>query len=207
MPAAGTDSRLLVVFFGMTAAGKSYLARCFAARNDCPWYNTDKVRKELAGLAANSRQSAGADQGIYSAAYTRKTYDELARRAQMAFASGKHRTVVLDGSYGTASERAGIVERFSAEVRICFIYCYCGENTVRQRLKLRAGDPEAVSDGRWEIYQLQLQRFDVPDRIPGARLLKLNTEQSPDQLMEKIETFLSSCQSGGDRSGPAAAGG
>ena len=46
----------LAVFFGMTASGKSTLALAWAKRCQAPYYNTDRVRKELAGLQPTERR-------------------------------------------------------------------------------------------------------------------------------------------------------
>jgi predicted kinase len=59
-----------------------------------------------------------------------------------------------------------------------FVFCTCSEAVVRHRLALRAQDPEAVSDGRWEIYQHQLTTFERPDDLLETDCLHLNTEQS-----------------------------
>ena len=46
---------MILVFFGMTASGKSTLAQACADRYGAPYYNTDRIRKELAGLEARNR--------------------------------------------------------------------------------------------------------------------------------------------------------
>ena len=65
------------VFFGLIASGKSYLAEAWAARHSFVHLNSDRVRKELAGAAAANGRGAGADQGIYTPEFSRRTYDEL----------------------------------------------------------------------------------------------------------------------------------
>ena len=184
------NSRLLLVFFGMTAAGKSFLARTWSERSKCPYYNTDVVRKELAGVAADSGRNEGVGKGIYSREFTRKTYDELLERVGSEFRKAGNDRVVLDGSYGSDEERRKVVDRFSGVARICFIYCWCDEATVQQRLLQRKMDPNAVSDGRWEIYLMQKKAFSVPDRIDGADLLVLDTAGSVETLCAEIDAFV-----------------
>jgi len=72
-----TGAGRVLVFFGMIATGKSYLAAAWAKRHGCSYYNSDRVRKELAGLVPESRQGVAVDQGIYSRDFSRKTYDRL----------------------------------------------------------------------------------------------------------------------------------
>ena len=67
----------LFVFMGLIASGKSTLAAAWAKKYTLPYYNSDIVRKKLAGFSANTRQASAFHQGIYSPEMTRKTYDAL----------------------------------------------------------------------------------------------------------------------------------
>ena len=181
----------LLVYFGMTAAGKSYLAGKWAEKNDCPYHNTDVVRKELAGITSDCRQHTGVEQGIYSKEFTRRTYDELIQRAQTDFDTSEAAVVVLDGSYGSEVERCNVVAALCSRADIYFIYCYCNEQIVKHRLKQRAEDPNAISDGRWEIYLMQKKGFSVPVTVDGAMLLSLDTDGPVNVLIREITDFIS----------------
>ncbi len=73
---------MILVFFGMTASGKSTLAQACAERYGAPCYNTDRVRKELAGLPATAHRPDAVGQGIYSHELSTKTYEALLRKAK-----------------------------------------------------------------------------------------------------------------------------
>jgi predicted kinase len=170
-------ARFIVVFFGMTASGKSTLGKAWAAQYAAPYYNTDQVRKELAGLRASDRRPDRVGFGIYGADLTEKTYRTLLGRAGEDLAAGKQ-FVVLDGSYSRRGDRdrvRDLAARYGA--KSVFVFCTCSEAAVRHRLALRAKDPEAVSDGRWEIYQHQQATFERPDDLVETDCLRLNTEQ------------------------------
>jgi len=184
------DRGRLIVFFGMIAAGKSFLAKEWAYRNQCPYHNSDVIRKELAGCARTSRQTFAINQGIYSSKYTKKTYAELINRAEKDLESSLSNCIVLDGSYKNSSDRQSIVSLFSSQVTVFFIYCTCSEATIRKRLQSRAADPQSVSDGRWEIYQQQKGSFQIPTKIDGARLLHLDTEKHIDELVKAVDRFI-----------------
>ncbi|PID41097.1 MAG: hypothetical protein CR981_04755 [Proteobacteria bacterium] len=181
--------RLLVVFFGMTAVGKSALAQAWAQRTRCLYYNTDVIRKELDEAAADSSRNAELGQGLYSREFTRKTYDTLLERAAAAFKAGS-RLVILDGSYGSADERRKVITTFSRIARICFIYCYCAEETVKKRLLQRQKDPSAVSDGRWDVYMMQKKTFSLPDRLDGADLFTLDTTADLAVLCAEVDALI-----------------
>ena len=54
-----------------------------------------------------------------------------------------------------------------------------------RRLQLRAQDPQAVSDGRWEIYVHQLNSFSQP--LAGETdVYPCNTEATPEELVTQL---------------------
>lgn len=181
-----TEHPTLYVFFGLIASGKSTLAELFAETHDLPYYNTDRVRKELAGLAAYKRRPDGMGQGIYTPEFSEKTYQAMldsAARDCNAGATG----VVLDGSYSKVADRHKVGELASAlTARLHFILCSCSEQETQRRLALRAKDPQAVSDGRWEIFVQQKEKFAQPDELPPHQLTRIDTEAEPQELLRHL---------------------
>ena len=177
----------IAVFFGLIASGKSTLAEQFARRHDFPYYNTDRVRRELAGLEAGERRPDGFQQGIYTSEFSRRTYQALLERAAADIRAGRA-GVVLDGSYHQRAERDQL-RRLAAELHVpcTFVLCQCGEEEVKRRLAERARDPRAVSDGRWEIYLTQKETFEAPAEVPAADLIIINTEAPVADLLTELD--------------------
>ncbi len=181
------SERIIYIFFGLIASGKSFLAERFAAERGLPYFNSDRVRKELAGIDPTERRPDGIGQGIYTPELSAKTYQTMLARAEAALRGGAG-SVVLDGSYSIAvgrSEVRKLAERMG--VRPLFILCTCSEAETKRRLALRANDPNAVSDGRWEIFVRQRETFVQPDELPPEMLLRLNTEAEPKELLRFIQ--------------------
>jgi len=179
-----------VIFFGMIASGKSTLAQAFASARGLPYYNSDVVRKELAGELAAGGRGAEFGGGIYTPEFSRKTYDALLERAGQELAQA--RSVVLDGSYQSRAERGRVLELAEANgAEARFVLCTCPEPLMKKRMEIRAKDPDAVSDGRWEIYLKQKERFEQPDelRAPG-RLVRINTDDTVPNLLRALEAML-----------------
>jgi uncharacterized protein len=176
---------LLCIFFGMIATGKSTLAAAYAKASGCSYYNSDIVRKELAGLAPSSRQTMGVDAGIYSSEFSRRTYDALLSRSLEDLKKGV--CVVLDGSYQSRSERLRLCQEFGKQNRLLFIYCQCPETITKKRMEARLKNPQAVSDGRWEIYLQQKGRFEMPVELSSDRLFCLNTDRPLPALLHQLE--------------------
>ncbi len=177
---------MIYVFFGLIASGKSTLAELFAGKHGLPCYNTDRVRKELARIDPTERRPDRMNQGIYTPQFTQKTYQAMLDRAAEDLQQGAG-SVVLDGSYSTLADRDKVVKLAKSSVaEPLFILCGCSDEEVKRRLELRAQDPNAVSDGRWEIYIKQKEKFIFPDELPENQRILLDTEAEPEQLLAQL---------------------
>lgn len=173
--------KCLVVFFGMVATGKSYLASAWAGERGIPYYNSDRVRKSLAGVAAEQTQQEGMEQGIYGPEFTRRTYDCLFQYAWSHLQEQDSFCVVLDGSYQSVAERHRLRSACAGRVRLLMVHCVCSEAVVKKRLQIRSSDPHAVSDGNWEIYCSQKRRFQ--GFSPEEEVLEIDTDAPLCELM------------------------
>ncbi len=180
----------LLVFFGMIASGKSTLGQAWAERRQAPYYNTDRVRKELIGLQPTERRPEPVGQGIYASEWTETTYAAMLERARADSASGEE-MVVLDGSYGRRHDRDQ-VRTLAKEVaaRCVFVWCTCSDTEVKRRLAMRARDKATVSDGRWEIYLHQKKVFERPDSMQETDCLVVNTEREVGELLQILASEL-----------------
>ena len=179
----------ILVFMGLIASGKSFLAEKFAQQQGARYLNTDRVRKELAGIEATKHRPDGLAQGIYTPEYTERTYQFILDTAEGELQ--KRNSVVLDGSYSKRTGRNRVIEygrRNNAETY--FILCRCSENEVKKRLEQRARDPQAVSDGRLDIYLKQKETFELPDELDGDKLLVLDTEKELGVLLKEVTGWL-----------------
>jgi predicted kinase len=179
----------ILVFMGLIASGKSFLAEKFAKRQGTQYLNTDRVRKELAGIAATERRPDDLGLGIYTPEFTERTYQAMLDACEVELQAGN--SIVLDGSYSKPSGRSKVIEyaqKNNAEAY--FILCSCSEDTVKKRLELRARDPQAVSDGRWEIYLKQKESFELPNELAANRLLVLDTEKELNELLKEVTGWL-----------------
>ncbi|MDH5297949.1 MAG: ATP-binding protein [Desulfobulbaceae bacterium] len=185
----------LFAFFGLIASGKSTLGQAFAEKNRFAYHNSDVVRKELAGAEGAAGRSAEFDGGIYSAEFTEQTYSALLSRAESDLAAGK--SVVLDASYQSPHERDRVrklAERLA--VPLYFVLCICPEEEMKRRMEQRARDPLAVSDGRWEIYLEQKERYRPPAELAPGTLLTIETMGPVASLVTRLEEMLASVKAG-----------
>ncbi len=189
MQAGAKEMAKIVIFFGLIASGKSTLAEAYANRVQASYFNTDRIRKELLGIEATEHRPADMGEGIYTPEITRRTYQAMLDAAVEMLQHDK--SVVLDGSYASRSERELVAEygdRTGISVR--FVFCQCSDEETGKRLELRCHDPDAVSDGRWEIFTRQQEVFELPNEIDNKKLLVLNTEDTLNILVEKVVGWL-----------------
>lgn len=187
----------ILVFFGMTASGKSYLSTAWAKKYGCLRLNTDVVRKECIAWAEDKNTAGmGIERGIYSPEYTFRTYAKMLTKAEEAMDDFSVPCVVLDGSYQQTSERRRLLEHFHGRASISFIFCSCSETVTRVRLALRLQDSTAVSDGNLQIYLHQLRKFEKPTEIPTKQLLELDTDAPLEYLIGCLERFLTRADAG-----------
>jgi uncharacterized protein len=158
----------LVLIGGLPGTGKSALAAAAADRLGCVVLNSDRIRKELAGLLPDHGAEAPYGTGIYTSAWTRRCYAELLRRAGALMARGE--SVIADASWTSAEQRAAAValaDDVSAElVQLC---CTAPEGLARLRMSARRQD---VSDADGEIAQRM-----AADMAPWPAATIIDTER------------------------------
>lgn len=179
----------IFIFFGLIASGKSTLAQAWAERHGMNYYNSDVVRKKIAGLSPASSQKEAIDQGIYSKKFSQKTYTALLENTENDLKKG--RAVVLDASYQNRPERDRVRElAANLNVPAFFVLCECSEEVMKQRMEMRSLDPDAVSDGRWDIYLQQKERFELPDELDPTHFFTINTDMQVNDALDKLEILL-----------------
>jgi predicted kinase len=73
---------------------------------------------------------------------------------------------------------------------LVFISCSCSEAETKRRLAIRAEDPTAVSDGRWEVYQRQLASAASPTELGAHELVTIDTSAPVEELLAILEVEL-----------------
>lgn len=145
-----SDVRALVVVCGLSGTGKSTVAAALAARTGFAHINSDRVRKQLAGLRPTERGGAG----LYTPARNAATYAAMYGAAADALAHGGG--AILDATFLRRRDRDAAREVAArAGVPILFVECRADEESVRRRLAERARRGDDASDADWAVYAMQ----------------------------------------------------
>jgi uncharacterized protein len=175
--AGGIIHPVLIVTMGMPATGKTTLAHALATRLGLVHLSSDRVRKELAGIAPTARHTGAYNAGIYRPEMTRRTYTTLHRRAGRWLRRGQ--SVVLDATYGNPKERAA-VQRLARRtgMRLVVFVCEADEATIRARLAARATDAGVVSDAGLTHWPALRDAFADPADMPQAVRLDMTPPEA-----------------------------
>lgn len=159
--AVAEDGPLWLLACGLPASGKSHVFGQLAAETGWPCFASDRIRKELAGIAPDQH----APEGSYEPAAVARVYGELLRRADAATrGSAAHDgggPVLLDATFRAAAERRRAAEAAAAAgARLCTVFFDVGDATARRRLRARGR--ENPSDAGLEVYEAMRAGFERP---------------------------------------------
>jgi hypothetical protein len=163
----------LVVVCGPIASGKSTVADRIADRLAGPVIDSDRTRKRLLGRAPEDPVREPPFRGAYDPAVSERVYEELLRRAEVVLRSG--RPAVLDASFRARAERGravALARRLGLPV--LFVECRAPRALIEERLRERARRT-SVSDGRLEILDQFLQRYEPIEELQTAEHVVLDT--------------------------------
>jgi predicted kinase len=157
----------LVLVGGLPGTGKSTLARGLAEQAGFELVRSDLVRKELAGIPAGQPARSAFGEGIYTSAWTERTYAECLGRTERLLLEGKR--VVVDASLGEERRRRDFLDLAARlAVPAVIFLCQAEPEVVRLRLDRRRGD---ASDADWTIHQKAVERWEAfsPSALPVLR--------------------------------------
>lgn len=184
--ARGALTPALIVVCGHIGSGKSTVASFLYEYTGFSVWNSDVVRKNLAGLSPTTRGGGDYQTGIYTEAMTQQTYAALARSAEEELLA--RRGVIIDASCRQPAHRRlfrTVAER--CNVPVFFLECQARESVVAPRLRARAQGEAVVSDATWETalqHQADFPRF---DDLPDTCHIVIDTEQPQEAVRAAIE--------------------
>lgn len=165
----------LVLVGGIVGTGKSTVAAELADRLDGVVIASDRVRKQLAGVAPTTRLDSSWQGGAYTSEQSERVYAALLERAGSVLASG--RVAILDATFALRARRAEAA-RFASErgVRVVFVETSCGAEVARERLARRAADGRDPSDAGPELHAESEHGFEPSTEWPECLRIPVRTD-------------------------------
>lgn len=187
--ARGERQPAILVTCGLSGTGKSRLARRLSDRTGFAAFNSDVIRKQLAGIEPTKHAHDTLDGRIYSKASTDETYAALRTKAEETLRSGNG--VILDATFNDVAHRKLMID--TAETRnvpILFVECTAPEGEIRRRLEVRQKRRGEVSDATWEVYVRQKDAFTPFVELGERHHLVVRTDLFVGDALDQIDRFL-----------------
>lgn len=174
----------LFITSGLVGSGKSVLAQALAGRLGLVVISSDVTRKRLASIPETEHRFEKFDADIYSPEFSRKTYDTMFAEARSILGEGG--SVIIDASFIKSRERQR-ARRLAEETgaRFFVLGCTLNERLTRQRLAQRL-EQGSVSDGRWEIYQVQKEKYEPLAEVPPDNRVIIDNSQPVDKIVRQV---------------------
>lgn len=175
---------ILIIMMGLVGTGKTVLARAVSEKTGAAVVSSDVTRKQLLDIPLRERHFDQYASGLYSQDITRQTYDQMFSEAKSLLKSGK--PVILDASFRKSPERqAALAVARQEKARFLLVECRTSEEEIRKRLAKRLMEG-SVSDGRWDVYEKQLNDTDpVLELLPAEHLI-VDTTQPLTELTNSV---------------------
>lgn len=182
--ASGPTRPTLLLVGGIMGTGKSTLARML--REELGWrlISSDATRKQLAQLEPGEPQPEAFGEGLYSSAWSARTYQAMLDQASEQLASG--RSVILDATFARRVHRHAAAQEAAVHgANLVFIECQSPRELTLQRLAARwqarlaqqPGLASAASDARPELYDAHVESWQpfYPEEEPATEYLAVST--------------------------------
>ncbi len=149
----------LILVGGTPGTGKTTLSAALAEALSAATVGTDELRKDLAGRGHLEHATDPPDQGLYRPEMSRRTYDELLRRAGLLLARGE--SVILDASWAREADRAR-ARRLAHDqgATVDEFRCVLDADASKARIAARLEAGTDASDARPDLVDELRRRFE-----------------------------------------------
>jgi uncharacterized protein len=176
-----------IVFMGLSGSGKSTIARGFAA--DSVILRSDEVRKNVSGVKESEHRYGSVGEDIYTPEMTRQIYCALLDKAVNYAREGQK--VIVDATYLKAGQRKDFYDScIEKGLNPFFVHCFASEAILKERIIARMEDGKDISDAHLGVLEHQLKHLEEPDELPCFRVLRINTEDAIDNIVNTLKEFL-----------------
>ncbi len=167
----------LILTHGLSASGKSTVARALAADMPMVRLPADLIRKRMAGLDPFDEAARPPD-GLYAREFTDQVYGELKRLAGFVMDAGWN--VIVDATFLTAERRRPLLELATErDLPVLCLHCRAPAAELRRRIVARCRAGTDPSDADLAVLEDQMARIEGPSAGEQDVWLDLDTTRLP----------------------------
>lgn len=182
-------SPALVAVGGLSGSGKTTVARALHDRFGFEHFNSDVIRKQLAGVAFDRPATEIEKSELYSAERSRQTYAHMLALAGAELESG--RGAIVDATFQRREHRRQVDElAANAGVPCVFVECGCGATEIRRRLDRRSRSGKGPSDADWEVYRAQLASYEPVSAGERECTVSVDTSRPTSEIVDRVESAV-----------------
>jgi predicted kinase len=168
---------LLVLTFGLSGSGKTWLAKQLAPTLGAVHVRSDVERKRLAGLAEFENSHSATSQGLYSRESGARVYERLAQCAEAALAGGY--PVIVDATFNRREDRKRF-HKLAIEqgVELRVIHCHAPRNALEARIADRRRARADASEADIAVLDWQESHREPITRDEGLTVIDADTTRA-----------------------------
>jgi hypothetical protein len=164
---------IIIITRGMSASGKSTLTQPLLEKLGAIRIRSDIERKRLFNIKPEQDSQTNAEQGIYSADATNKTYFKLLQLAEVILDAGL--PVIVDATFSAIEQRKLFKElAIKKQARYIILEFVAADETLKQRIRDRKND---VSDADLTILENQLKHWQPLQQDEKLDSILIDTEE------------------------------
>lgn len=182
--AVGFSRPTLWVFCGLPASGKSTLAERLSDTLSVALIQSDRVRKQEAGVPIREKVVVPFGSGIYKPVLRHRTYAHMLLAAQERLENG--RSAILDGTYSHRKWRDD-ARRLAEDLdsNIIFVETTASREHLIRRLQARE-KKAGISDARLQHLDAILAEFEPLAELDASLRVTVSTESDPDEAFSNV---------------------
>jgi predicted kinase len=178
------DHAIMILMHGASGSGKSWLSGHLAPSLRAVRVRSDLERKRLAGIESTVSASARVGEGIYTPAFSHRTYSRLADCAESCLRAGL--SVIVDAAFLDTNDRRlfrTLAQRL--KVPYAIVSCEADPITLAQRVDERAREHKDASDATLSVLDTQLREIEPFEAAEERCVIHADTEE-PDVVQRVL---------------------
>jgi len=184
---SGNTKPLLILAFGVSGSGKTFMSRDIAQRVHAVHLRSDIERKRLAGLKPLERSEEKSS--LYNQEVSRKTYERLLNLASLCLGEGM--AVIVDATFLKQSNRKLFMDLATARRVPCRILHFsASREQLFERVQQRSLAGNDASDADTAVLASQLEQIEHLSAEEESLAITLDTDEKIDgaAIAERLQS-------------------